>query len=693
MRFILRAFVTTLLLSVVIVIPARGQKQGLIPEDYYHMTFVSDAAISPPGDLVAFTVTTVLEEDNRRHREVWLQRVENGRPMGDPFRFTDPSRESSSPVWSPDGKVLSFQSHRDDDRSTTRFARVTAPGGEAYTIEGVEGAPMWSPDSSLVAFTWTGENEESGDESKRRGWIAPDAISRTLDPDRMDGRVITSMRYKRDGTLELLPHPDTKPRKQIYVVAAEGGTPRRLTDLSFDVRDVDWSGDGRLFFFWGDERGDEPKLEATRDLYAVSADGGEVKRLTTNPGSEYAPVVSPDGKRLAYLHSDGRGSPTDLVVVEIGADGSFTGEAHNLTPDWDLDPGSPRWASSDTIRFEASIGGNRHLFEVPSGGGQVRQVTTGERRLSSFAFSKDDKLMAYIATNPVSPAEVFVSAGDGSGEHRISSFNDSWLSDVELMPAERLTYTVSGGPTVEGWVIKPVGYQPDRKYPMVLKIHGGPRGAYGNTFFQTFQVLSGAGFFVLYVNPRGGSAYGTEFASSIEGKMYFNEDWLEGVDAAVAKYPAIDPKRVGVSGGSYGGIATNWLTATTDRFAAAVTSRSYANMESFWGTTDIPDFAEYYMGGLPWEKRDVYRELSPFSHVENVTAPTLIIHSEQDYRCPIPDAEQWFMALKKLGTPVEFVRYPRSSHGLSRRGEPWLLVDRLERLRSWFVYWLIENPT
>ncbi|MFH1574798.1 MAG: prolyl oligopeptidase family serine peptidase, partial [Acidobacteriota bacterium] len=170
------------------------------------------------------------------------------------------------------------------------------------------------------------------------------------------------------------------------------------------------------------------------------------------------------------------------------------------------------------------------------------------------------------------------------------------------------------------------------------------------------------------------------------------EDYLGGVDAALAKYPDIDPKRLGVSGGSYGGYMTNWLSATTDRFAAAVTSRSITNWESWYGTSDAQGLTEYEFYGPPWEQREIYRRLSPISYVEKVTAPTLIIHSENDYRTPIADGEQWFMALKKRGVPVEMVRYPRSSHGLSRTGEPWLLVDRLERIRSWFVHWLIEKP-
>lgn len=280
------------------------------------------------------------------------------------------------------------------------------------------------------------------------------------------------------------------------------------------------------------------------------------------------------------------------------------------------------------------------------------------------------------------------------GEQRVTSLNDGWLAEVTLVPAERLTWKVADGTEIEGWVIKPVDYQPGRNYPMILKIHGGPHSAYGNTFFQTFHVLSAAGFFVLYTNPRGSSGYGHAFQYATRGQwgIMDREDYLGGVDAALARYPDIDPQRIGVSGGSYGGFMTNWLSATTDRFAAAVTSRSIVNWESWYGTSDAQGLTEYEFFGTPWEQRELYRKLSPISYVENVKIPTLIIHSENDYRTPMGDGEQWFMALKKRRVPVELVRYPRSSHGLSRTGEPWLLVDRLERIRSWFVHWLIEEP-
>ncbi len=672
-----------------------GQKRGLLPSDYYREVGVSQPAISPDGTLIAFTVMTINEEENKRHREIWMQRLEDGSPQGEPFRFTDPTEESSSPKWSPDGSLLSFSSRRGKDKNSVWFLRVAPPGGEAFHIAGVEGTPSWSPDGKWIAFTrQPEEDEEEEGASKRKGWIASNAISKTLDAKRFDGRVITSMRYKRDGTLPLRPDPLIREKRQLFVVAAEGGEALQLTKLSFDVRDLEWSPDSETILFSGDpKQDDEYNKDQTAELYAVSRRGGEVRLLTSNPGSESSPAWFWRGGWLAYLHTPERGAQTDLMLVRVEADGTFKGQPRNLTESWDMRPSSPQWAHDTSIRFSAGIGGNSHLFDV-AGSEAPRQVTQGDRRLSGFSANRDGSLMAYTATDAVSPGELYLSAADGGGEQRITSFNDGWLEEISLMPAVPLKWTVADGTEIEGWVIAPVGHDPAKRYPLVLKIHGGPHGAYGNTFFRTFHILSASGFFVLYPNPRGSTGYGHKFTYATRGKwgLMDSEDYVGGVEAAIAQYPSIDPQRVGVSGGSYGGFMTNWLTATTDRFKAAVTSRSIVNWESWYGTSDAQGLTEYEFFGTPWEQRELYRRLSPISYVEKVTAPTLIIHSEQDWRTPIGDGEQWFIALKKRQVPVELVRYPRSSHGLSRSGEPWLLVDRLERLRSWFVHWLIEEP-
>jgi dipeptidyl aminopeptidase/acylaminoacyl peptidase len=687
---------------VVLLVPVAGlaQKRGLQPTDYYKEIGVSDVAISPAGDLVAFTVTTVVEKENRRHREVWMARVKNGAADGAAFRFSSPTDDSSSPRWAPDGSVLSFTSKRPKDPNDTWFVDVTVPSGEAHHLDGVTAAPIWSRDGKWIAFekSPSAANEDADTKQPHEGWIAADAHSHTLDPKRFDGRVVTSMHYKRDGTLEFLPDPASKPKTQLFVVAATGGDARQLTNGAFDVNGVTWSADGRTLFFTGDEHQNQDAIgrESQTAIYAVARDGGEARRVSDAAGAHTQPAVSPDGTRLAFLSTPKQGEQPDLVVVEIGADGSFRGQPVNLTAGWDNIPGAPSWsADGRSVRFGAGIGGNAHLFEVPVQTKAVRQVTTGPRHLGGFTMSKDGTAIAYVESDVTHPAEAFVARADGTGEHRVTSFNDAWLAGIDLVPAERLAWKVSNGTQIEGWVMKPLSYTPGKKYPMILKIHGGPYGAYGTGWFDQFQMLSASGFFVLYTNPRGSTGYGHAFQWATRGKWgeVDKEDYLGGVDAALAKYTDVDPKRVGISGGSYGGFMTNWLTATVPgRWAAAVTARSIANWESWYGSSDAQGLTEYAFLGAPWEQREIYRRLSPISYVENVKAPTLILMGENDYRTPISDNEQWFMALKKRNVPAELIRYPRSGHNLSRTGEPWLLVDRLERMRSWFQYWLIDQP-
>jgi dipeptidyl aminopeptidase/acylaminoacyl peptidase len=695
MRNVSIALVTILLLPSV----GFAQNRGLAPADYYKETTESEVAVSPDGSLVAFTVTTVVEKENTRHREIWMARLKGGARDGEPFRFTDPTQDSYGARWSPDGTLLAFTSRRGKDPNGIWFARVAAPGGEAHHIPGVTAAPVWSRDGAWIAFTRPpGGDEEEGEETTknpREGWIAPGAITKTLDAKRFDGRVITAMRYKSDGTLQLLPDPSIRQKSQLFVVPATGGEAKQLTHLPFDVSSPAWTPDGRLLLFTGNDRqDDEYNEEPTSDIYVIARDGGEPRSLTPGPGAERAPAIAPDGSKVAYLFTKDRGSETDVMIVDLGVEAAFQGQPRSLTAAWDLQPGSPEWtANGRALRFDAGISGNQHVFEV-SLAGQVRQITQGDRQLASVSRSRDGAVMAYVASTPNAPPEVFAAGADGGGEQRLTSFNDAWTASIQLVPAERLTWKVSDGTAIEGWIIKPLGYRPGNAYPMILKIHGGPHGAYGNAWFDQFQMLSASGFFVLYTNPRGSTGYGHRFTYATKDHWgeVDHEDYLGGVDAALKAHPDIDPRRIGVSGGSYGGYMTCWLTATTDRFAAAATARTIVNWESWYGTSDAQGLTEHEFSGRPWEQRDTYRRLSPLSYVENVTAPTLVLEGENDYRTPIGEGEQWFMSLRKRKVPTELVRYPRSSHGLSRTGEPWLLVDRLERIRTWFVYWLIEHP-
>lgn len=663
---------------------------GIVPDDYYKTVFVSQTEISPDGTLLAFTKTTIDEENNSRHSEVWMQKLRNGQPDGEPFRFTDPSVQSSNPAWAPNGELLAIQSRRGDDSNSVRFMRVTAPGGEAFQIDGVDSTPVWSPDGSKIAFT-----RRPGDSERkpRAGWIAPDAITSTLDSARFDGRVITHMRYMRDGTSALLPHPSVFEKQQLFVVSAEGGEPEQLTDLPYNVGQIEWSANGNHIYFSGDpEEDDEHNRDFTRNLYVVDIASKNVELLLEMDGSQSSPVVSPNGQYLAFQHAPERGAETDVYVGRIAQNGVGLSDIQNLTPNWSLSPGGLHWMpNNQAIRFNALISGNAHLFEVNRSGGDVQQVTLGDRRLGSFSMTQNGRHIAYTATDAVTPAEVFVARASGNPEIQVTRFNEEWMSERIVNPAERITWTVEDGTEIEGWVIKPVGYQEGQSYPLVMKIHGGPHSAYGNTWFQAFHTLSASGMFVFYPNPRGSSSYGNDFmyATLEQWGVLDEEDFMTGLDTVLETYPDIDSERVGVSGGSYGGYMTNWLTGRfPDHFKAAVTSRSISNWFSWYGSSDAQGLTEFEFGGFPWERQELYWDLSPIKYVQHVTAPTLIIHSEEDWRTPITDGEQWYIALKKLQVPVEFVRYPRSSHGLSRTGEPWLLVDRLERKRSWFDHWL-----
>ena len=669
-------------------------QQGITPEDYYKTIFISQTEISPDGNYVAFTRTTIDVENNKRHREVWMQKLNNGQPDGEPFRFTDPTVESSNPQWSPDGKLLGIQSRRGDDDNSIRFIRVTAPGGEAFTIEGLDSSPVWSPDGSMVAFVKEPESEE--EQEDRAGWIAPDAITNTLDAERFDGRVITQMRYKSDGTTAWLPHPSINKKRQLNIVSADGGEAEQITELEFNVGDIEWSPDGNRIYFSGDPlEDDEYNEEFTRNIYRVDLESNEVTQVFEMEGTQRSPVVSPNGRYMAYLQSDERGAQTDIMLTALNRNDEPTGSVTNLTASWDLSPGTPEWTTNgNALRFSSQIRGNSHLFEVSRTGGEIRQVTEGERRLSNFSTTDNGRLMAYTATDAVTPTEVFVSRADGSREVQLTRFNKEWMADRTVNPAEEILWTVDDGTEIQGWVIKPVGYEEGKSYPLVMKIHGGPHSYYGNTWFQAFHTLSASGMFVFYPNPRGSSSYGHDFMYATKEQWGFldEEDFLTGLDAVLEKYPDIDEDRVGVSGGSYGGYMTNWLTARfPDKWKAAVTSRSISNWFSWYGSSDAQGLTDFEFGGYPWERQELYWDLSPLKYVEDVTAPTLIIHSEEDWRTPITDGEQWYIALKKMQVPVEFVRYPRSSHGLSRTGEPWLLVDRLERKRSWFDHWLNQD--
>ncbi|HEX7051110.1 MAG TPA: S9 family peptidase [Longimicrobiales bacterium] len=700
---------------------ARGQqaeKRAFTPADWYRVTTLGDPAMSPDGRLVAFTVTTVVEKENRRHREVWLVPAAGG----EPYRVTAPGTESSNPRWSPDGKYLFFSSRREGGEGSTWALRMDGPRGEAFQLEDY---PTGSTprDHSFAVWTEPADGDEAAADSAKKEddpWAGMQpmarppygAITHPLNAKRFDGRHIVELGYKRNGRGFIPNRREAREWRaaQLWMQAYGDTSKIQITDTEYSHRDAAVSPDGRWIAFTADpelrpdsvvaaERDSIARLpydaardEAPRndaDIFVISIEGGAPRRVAELMGSERGLAWSPDGEQLLFTSNGGvRTGQEELYLIDV--DG---GAPRELLGDWPYEPNDYEWTPDGDIILTAAIGGRDAVFRLDPEDGDLEEVIGGRRRMYGVSFDEDLEKVAFVASSLDHPTELFVADIDGDNERRLTGFNDALNAEIAWSDAERFTYTSVGGREIEAWLMKPYGYEPGHKYPLVLYVHGGPHSRYGENWFDEFQNIAGAGMWVLFTNPRGSGGYGADFTYSTRGRWGDEdyEDLMKAVDI-VARRPDVDSLHMGVTGGSYGGFMTAWITTKTDRFEAAQTDRMISDWWSWYGTSDVPGLTEFEFFGKPWDNPELYDELSPIRYARNVTTPTLIVQSEEDHRTPMTDAEQWFVALKKHGVPVEFVRYPRSTHDLSRTGEPWLLVDRLARLRQWFTYWLIDRP-
>ncbi|HEX5164272.1 MAG TPA: S9 family peptidase, partial [Thermomicrobiales bacterium] len=412
------------------------------------------------------------------------------------------------------------------------------------------------------------------------------------------------------------------------------------------------------------------------------------------------PSWSPDGSQLAAIGNwdpaSGGAKNDNLWVVPAGG-----GEARNLSGDFDRSIGDsamsdvyagssnrPLWAPDGaSLLMLVSDSGSTHIYRVSLDGGDITRITGGERRVSGVSLSSDGKTIAYVAGTSTNPGDLYVANIDGSDERQLTNLNQDFLGSLTLSePEEFRVPSQSDGAEIQGWVMKPVGFEAGKKYPMILEIHGGPHAMYSNHMMHEFQLMAARGYVVVYCNPRGSAGYGEDFTTYTH-KAWGEKDMpdvMAAVDHVVSQ-GYVDANRLGITGGSYGGYMTLWMIGHTDRFKAAVTQRCVSNLYSFYGTSDIGfTFGEYEFGGTAWEQREHFMKYSPITYVDKVTTPLLIVHSEQDYRCPIEQAEQVFISLKKLGREVEFVRFPDENHNLSRTGKPKHRIERLEFIIGWF---------
>ena len=624
-----------------------AQRRGITAEDYFAFENAGDPQISPDGKWVAYTVTTIDQKTNRRMSRIWIAALDGRHPA---VPYTAENVSSASPKWSPDGRFMAFLSARGEGRP--QIWMLSRNGGEARRVTNLEGGASnfeWSPDSTrFVCLTRTGRAQNKNS----------------------DVRHYTHADYKFNDTGWF-----DERRSHIVIVEARTGASKQITDGE-DWNDLDphWSPDSKSIAFVSNRSGHEFDFDRNSDVWVIAAEGGTLKKISDHAGPDTSPRWSPDGKRIAFLGAaDEEDAPNIYTAPAEG------GKSTAIDPNFDMLAAQMSWRA-DGIYFDSGVKGETHIFRMDPATGAVKQLSSGPRNVHGFDVHEGE--MIYLANDFEHLDDVYVR--DEKGERQISHLNTELWSKLEAT-VERMPYKASDGLAIDGFIVKPVGFDPSKKYPMVLSIHGGPAGMYGVDWFHEFQVYAGRGWAVFFCNPRGSTGYGRKFQRAVAhewgGKAY--TDIMSGVEEALKKNPWIDRDRLGVTGGSYGGFMTNWIVTQTNIFKAAVTLRSISNFISDDGTRDGAYGHERDFGGDIFHNFDEYWKTSPLHYVQNVKTPTLVLHSDSDFRVPIEQGEQWFRALQRYHVTSEIVFFPRENHNLTRTGEPKHLVESL----SWQCYW------
>jgi dipeptidyl aminopeptidase/acylaminoacyl peptidase len=724
------------IISLVIVTPLVAQNpaptvasrtRAITDKDLFDFIWVINPQLSPDGTKVTFTRVNVDEKRTGYETSIWMVAT-SGSEL--PLRLTN-GKHDAQPRWSPDGKHIAFVRGGDKDESgkpkPPQIAMLSLAGGEARIITDLpKGAsdPVWAHDSKRIAFlsSTTSEdiekarrNKDSGKSTDvRKTEAVKDSSPKTQPAEQekeheSDVHVISRAVYRSNNAGYL----DAKRHEHIWIIqlptsSDEPTKPVQLTSGDFDERELVWSrDDSRIYFLT--ERIDEPYYELpTTDIYSVSSAGGNIEKLTTVPMGIYDLALSPDGRKFAFHGSVTKPvrsySQPDLWVMDATTDG----QPKNLTADYDFDMGSsvggdnaaPRGGNGRTLHWSPDGAalfdcvekqGRTQLVRVDAQSGTLSEITQGDQAALDFSVTPDARTIVALISTPVMIGDLFAVSASGA-QTRITDFNRKLWSQLNLTQPEELNYASFDGKRIQGWIQKPPDFDPKKKYPLILNIHGGPHAAYGWVFDHEFQWMAAKGYVVLYVNPRGSTSYGQDFGNIIQyhypGDDY--NDLMAGVDE-VLKRGYVDPKKLAVTGGSGGGVLTDWTITHTDRFAAAVSQRDISNWASWWYTADFTLFQPNWFKAPPFEDPQDYANRSAITFVKNIHTPVLFVLGESDYRTPQDSGgEQLFRALKFMKRPTAMVVFPRETHELSRSGEPWHRVERLEHIVGWFDKWIMD---
>jgi dipeptidyl aminopeptidase/acylaminoacyl peptidase len=617
--------------------------------------------ISPDGKWVAYTISEWDKKENRRVSHVWLASTDGGRST----KLTNGEKGESSPQWSPDGMFIAFLAERDKGM---QIWVLPVFGGESEKLTSEENDVQtfrWSPDGTQIAYVTRDVPKDKAERDKKK-------------KEKFDTIVVDSgFTYS-----------------HLWTIDVDSEEKRRITEGDFTVSSPQWSPDGKSIVFAMSRGGAQESSyidiseDRNTDLYLVSAAGGTLRRLTTNLAADTNPQWSPDGKLLAYVANSEPNSwaaKSDLMMISPEEQ-----MPRNLTKDFSESVGAAmQWAPDGrTIYFSASQGVHAHIFKVSIDDGAVAQVTREHRSYGPFdiagrqSASSPNWKIAYSVSDSFTPEDIWVAPLSRIEEAKKVTWVNPEIKDFALAETNVIRWKGPDNFNIEGLLVKPLGYQEGKRYPLILQIHGGPYSRFSDTFNSRAQIWAANGYAVLLPNPRGSTGYGPKFSTSNVGDWGGKDfkDIMAGVDYLIAKGIA-DPEKLAVMGGSYGGFMTFWTITQTDRFKAAIGHAGISDWYSFHGQSDVPGLMEYGLEGHPWTTPENYRKHSPMTYVDRVKTPIMITHGERDLRVPIAQAEQFYRALKKRGAHVVFLRYPREGHSIQ---EPNHVIDLVTRQLEWF---------
>ncbi len=664
------------------------EKRTITAEDLYRIQTPQTPRLSPDGERVIFSLTRIDQTTQKKTSNLYLITVKDGVQR----QFTFGDQIDASPEWSPDGSTIAFLSNRGDKEKPLQIYLLPASGGEARPLTEFKGeinGYCWSPDGTKILFNGIKMDaevvERQEDENKRKLGVV--------------SRHITRLTYKLDG-YGFLP----KEREHIWVVDTATKETRQLTDHAvFDEQQTSWSEDGKRIVFLSNRQPDPDMDVYAVDIFTMPAEGGEFTKLNTPRGGKNAPVFSPDGKWIAYYGADDEGKMyenNDIWVVSTDAQQP----ARNLTEKYDfyagdsvindlggIEPIPPIWSKdSRFVYFRTAENGSSMIKKVDVTNGDVSVVVGPGGDVGSLGFSQNQDAFIYCQGNMYDPSQIYYQAMGEKSSRKLTSINKELFDEINLGKVEEVWFKSPSGSDLQGWIMTPPDFDPSKKYPSILEIHGGPWAMYGNLMMHEFFYLASKGYVVYFSNPRGGTGYGTEHAKAITNNWGGPAmDDLMAFSDLVAERPYIDREKMGVTGGSYGGYMTNWIIGHTDRFKAAVTQRCVSNLVSMWGSSDMGYLFEQDFGNVPpYVSIENLWNNSPIKYIGNAKTPTLVIHNEMDLRCAIEQGEQVFVALKRMGVDTEMVRFPEEPHGLSRMGRTDRRIARLNHILRWFEKYL-----